>query len=65
MMLPLNDETLGAIVKCIAATMQVVGGTVIVPVYLGGKQISRVTAPYMERELHTISRERDFGIGRR
>ena len=65
--LPLNAETLGAIGKGIAENMQGGGGggTVIVPVYLDGKQIARVTAPYMDRELHTISRERDFGKGRK
>lgn len=61
---PLNAETLGAIGKGIAATMKGASGTVIVPVYLDGKEIAKVTAPFMDRELNSIARNRSFGIGR-
>ena len=63
--LPLNAETLGAIGKGIAANMQGGGGTVIVPVYLDGKEIARVTAPYMDCELGSIARRTSFGTGRK
>lgn len=63
--LPLNAETLGAIGKGIAANMQGVGGTVVVPVYLDGKEIARVTTKHVDRNMQSNSRDLNFGTGRK
>ena len=63
--LPLNDETLGAIGKGIAANMAVAGGTVVVPVYLDGKEIARVTTKHVDRNMQSNSRDLNFGTGRK
>lgn len=63
--LPLNAETLGAIGKGIAANMQGVGGTVVVPVYLDGKEIARVTTKHVDRNMQSNARDLSFGTGRK
>lgn len=63
--LPLNDETLGAIGKGIAATMIGMQDTRPILVQIDGKTIATFTRDHIDKGLNDKSRETNFGIGRK
>lgn len=63
--LPLNDETLGAIGRGIAATMNGNGETTIhLTVDLDGATVARKTVKYTARELYTLQQNKSRGGGK-